>query len=431
VDDCSTDGTRKLVEKYRRKNPGIRYVKTEKNSGFDSGPKNLGVKKAQGEYLLFLDDDDWLRNDALKILSKYLVHSGADAVYGDYLTHDKESGKVAPGWSVDFNPNFLCQRNFMAQGAVLVKKSALKEVGGYDESIPRFKDWHLWLRLAKRGFRFLHVPIIIYELTIHKGSISEKYKIEYDEQGNYKPTYFDPVNCPIFAAKTILGKERPLKVAIFTLTKDRLDYTKQAVDSMRRLAGYDFDYFVIDQGSKDGTVEWLKEQRWIRKIVYNKENIGIAKGWNMAVDTIKSESFYDIIVKVDNDAEFLSPNWLKVMVELFRRQRKMVLSPSVEGLEDSPGGVLRQVSSGGSPYVIINDTILGNVPHLGGICFAAPASLYDDWRFEDVKGNKDYLLSQHARAIGYLLLYCEELRVWHIDGTLGQHKKYPDYFKEK
>jgi len=165
----------------------------------------------------------------------------------------------------------------------------------------------------------------------------------------------------------------------------------------------------------------------------NKKNKGIAIGWNQAVEIAKEKIKPQILIKVDDDAEFMTPNWLKVMIEIFERNRTLILSPYVEGLEDSPGGVLRRRMKG-SPYVLINDRVLGIVPFLGGIVWASPVEVYDDFRFPEdqfIVGNKDYIISQYARSIGYSLFYVEELRVYHQEGTKRQHQRYPEYFKKQ
>ena len=80
---------------------------------------------------------------------------------------------------------------------------------------------------------------------------------------------------------------------------------------------------------------------------------------------------------------------------------------------------------------MVNDKILGLVPHLGGIVYASSNELYNVWKFEeDMKGNKDFILSQFAKQIGYQLAYMEETKVEHYEGTKGQHKRYPDHFKK-
>ena len=197
---------------------------------------------------------------------------------------------------------------------------------------------------------------------------------------------------------------------------------------MNRTAGYNFDWFVLDQGSKDSTREWLYEKAIT---ILEDKNIGIAKGWDRLIEKIRATDKYDVVVKLDNDAEMLTKGWLKDMIDIFERNRRVILSPYVEGLDSLPGGVLRQRQDGSSPYILINDRVFGLVPNLGGICFASPIELYDGFKFpDDLKGNKDYYLSKYAQQQGYALMYMEEYRVAHMEGTDGQHKRYPDYFKK-
>lgn len=439
VDDCSTEDIKKTVDSYGDNR--IKYLKTAKNSGHDGHPKNLGIDYAIGEYVCFLDDDDTWRVDALMILTRYVEEAGIDVAYGDYTIDDGKGGQK-PGWSLDFSAQVLTQMNFISMPVVIVKRTALLAVGGFDEDVPKFKDWNLWLRLHKNGSLFIHIPIIVAEVYPQKDAISDKFKNEEAEDGSYLPTFFSPADCKIWPDKTALGKRKPIKVAVYTMTMNRLEYTKKMYESINARAGYEFDWFIIDQGSKDGTQDWIKSLTRVRKIddknsLFNikyrlyEKNVGLSKGWNNCIEFIKSEGDYDIVIKIDNDAELMTDGWLKAMVDLFERNKTIILSPYVEGLEGAPGGVLRQRQSGESPYLTINDNVLGLVPYLGGICYATPIRLFDNFKFdESYEGNKDYLLSQYAYQQHYSLFYMEEYRVWHIDGSKGQKEKFPEYFKD-
>lgn len=432
VDDCSPQAEKNAEVVASLNDPRFRYIKTEKNYGHDGHPKNVGISEAKGEYVCFLDDDDSYRVDALKVLSTYLEDSEAEACYGDYMIGGK------PGWSVDFNANILQKMNYIAMCVVMVRRGSLLNVGGFDESVPKFKDWNLWLRLQKSGARFIHVPIMVADVSVQEISISNRNKVKHDENGQYLPviikedgkehTLFDPVDCTIFPQETMFPK-RALSVAVYTLTWNRLELTKLMAESLKT-AGYPFDWFVVDQGSTDGTVEWLKDQK--ATVQYNEKNTGLAEGWNQAFQMIKdAPEKYDILIKIDNDARMLTEGWLKAMVELFERNATLVLSPYVEGLEATPGGVMRQRADGGSPYFIIHETVLGAVPNIGGICFAHRADLIKDWKFVTTyQGNKDYLLCQYAKALGYTCFYMEEYRVEHQLTTSGQKEKYPAYFQD-
>ena len=74
VDDCSSDDSLSIIQKYARIDSRIRYLRTDKPSGSPTLPRNMGIKEAKGRYIAFLDSDDiWLPNklsDQLKVFEK-------------------------------------------------------------------------------------------------------------------------------------------------------------------------------------------------------------------------------------------------------------------------------------------------------------------------------------------------------------------------
>ena len=435
VDDDSIDDTEKVVKSFNDER--INYVKLESNHGHDAFPKNYGVKIAKGYYVAFLDDDDiYYKKESLKIMLSYLENTGADVAYGDYLNDDGKKTQV--GWSVDFDPQALARRNYISMSVTFAKREKVLEVGGFNENLKQFKDWNLWVRLQKNGASFVHIPIIITKVLQHEDSISSKNKLQYDAMGNYIST-FNSADCNIFSDQTCIQPKRLLKVAVFTLCLDRLEYTMKTYRAMRDTAGYDFDWFPVDQNSEDGTTEWLKEISTGKDAIasepvypyFSDVNLGVAGGWDKGVEIIKEKGGYDIIIKIDNDALMITPKWLADMVDLFEKNKGLILSPTVEGLENTPGGVMRQRMDGQSPYVSINDHLIGIVPNIGGICFASYTSLYNGFKFpKGLTGNKDYFLCQIATKMGYSCFYMEEAIVQHLDGSSGQMKKFPAYFKK-
>ena len=65
INDCSSDGTEQAIHQYTSDNSNIRYYKNETNLGA-SGTRNRAVKLALGQYIAFLDSDDWWEPDKLK-----------------------------------------------------------------------------------------------------------------------------------------------------------------------------------------------------------------------------------------------------------------------------------------------------------------------------------------------------------------------------
>lgn len=84
IDDCSTDGTQEVINKYSS-SKNVKIYQTKKNTGTAGGPRNLGIKYAQGEYILFLDGDDKLYNENVLLNINNLIGDNEyDLLYLSY-----------------------------------------------------------------------------------------------------------------------------------------------------------------------------------------------------------------------------------------------------------------------------------------------------------------------------------------------------------
>ena len=93
VDDCSTDNSFKIVESYAPKfNGQLTLTKTEKNFGCEGyAPRNIGLGLSRGEYIFFVDADDFVVETALEILHTAATQYKADVVYtSHYYFHNKD-----------------------------------------------------------------------------------------------------------------------------------------------------------------------------------------------------------------------------------------------------------------------------------------------------------------------------------------------------
>ena len=390
--------------------------------GSDTKPKNIGILKSKGEYIAFLDDDNTFRPDHLQVLLKEIQKNPRiDVVYGDRWLTDL-AGKLPSklGMMSDFSIQVLLQRNFIDTSDVLVKRTALFDVGGFDERYTKYVDWNLWIRMAKAGKHFVHVPIILTDYYLSKdakSSVGDKYTrnekamiSKWGESTNYP-------DWRLFTEKDIemklvsdfgqydleielpyLGKIEEPKVAIYSLTYDRLELTKKCFDSLYKTAGYPFDHYVVDNGSTDGTVEYLEQEGEMKDLINNKENKGISIASNQAIDLIKKNGDYEIIVKVDNDALFITPDWLKTMVKIWKSNHRLVMSPYVQGLRDNPGGAPR------IGWGWIAGEYLGMTKHIGGIVHFADADAYKEWRWDEqdfLHGMQDLEFSKYLSQNGF------------------------------
>jgi glycosyltransferase involved in cell wall biosynthesis len=438
VNDASTDNTKELLDSYAKKDKRIRVIHREKNFGNDTQPKNDGVKASKGEYISFLDNDNEFSSDHLMILVKEMEKQPADVIYGDrmVLSDDKDID-ITPGVGIasDFKPGLLFERNFIDTSDVLIKREALFLVGGWDERYEKYVDWNLWVRMCKANCTFRHVPKVITNYYLSKSMKSMRVKDEVGKvpfgktlpEGVFRPKW-DGYELEIVLP--FLGPVHKPKVAVFTLTKNRFGYTKRMYEKLEH-SGYGFDWFIVDNGSTDGSLEWLRKLKPTKNIekvtlIENKQNKGISISSNQALDAIGKD--YDFIVKIDNDCEINTSSWLARMLYIFEAHWQIVLSPYVEGLLDNPGGAPRV------GYKQLRKHLIGVTRHIGGIFTMTHKSAYDGFRWDEkdfLHSLQDVEFTQDVQKKGYLCGYVEDMKCAHMDTTEGQKKAYPEYFEER
>lgn len=104
VDDCSTDSSYEILQKYASRYPEkMRIIRHEKNKK-QGGARNTGISMSKGEWIGFIDSDDWIHPDMYAKLLAKAKETGADVVGCDYtLTsrHSMETGKTIQNNTMD------------------------------------------------------------------------------------------------------------------------------------------------------------------------------------------------------------------------------------------------------------------------------------------------------------------------------------------
>lgn len=221
-----------------------------------------------------------------------------------------------------------------------------------------------------------------------------------------------------------------MKVAVLTLTRDRLPYTAVCFDSLQRNAGCEYDHYVLDQGSVDGTREWLTERHELfNEIVLMKENIGICRGLNFLMDQVFDPDEYDVIVKFDNDCELLSENTV-LECSTQALDKNMILSPRIHGLRSPP----ERVDALSFPSGVVIDVY----SVIGGIFMATPAAVFQSDGFKYRHSDKwmvwqgdDSTLCRWFQGRGGKVGYVRGREANHYRTTDGQHTDYPEYFHRR
>lgn len=103
-------------------------------------------------------------------------------------------------------------------------------------------------------------------------------------------------------------------IVVITITYNRLELSKRWLKELREKAGCKFYHIVVDNGSNDGTVQWLHDEFKPDLILSLNKNAGIIKAWLIGIKRALSLGA-KFIVKFDNDCEIITDDILKKSVE--------------------------------------------------------------------------------------------------------------------
>jgi glycosyltransferase involved in cell wall biosynthesis len=205
-DDGSTDGTAELVES--RYSGFIRVLRLPHRNA--SATRRVGLEEATGDWLAFLDADDWWKPAKLERQLAYLERHPEVRYCGTDGELVSAEGVIRESWlSEYFTPLrdlhgdlmlLLIERCFPLLSSMMVERHAYHEVGGLDPEIERAYDYDLWLRCAARYPGAILAEPLIYYFS-HPGSLSR----------NLEPRYRDDLTVMRRAAKGRYGRGRRMQ----------------------------------------------------------------------------------------------------------------------------------------------------------------------------------------------------------------------------
>ena len=148
--------------------PRVRVLDNGKRTAVPA--RNLGVEQAQGEFIAFLDDDDfWTDTHHLaKALGAFNQHADFYFANGE-MRFPEGSVKL---FDRDATPQSLEHDNTILISAVCYRRVLHEKLGRFDESIPYYWDWDWYLRVARAGFRLQHQNQPAVSIRVHEGNMS-------------------------------------------------------------------------------------------------------------------------------------------------------------------------------------------------------------------------------------------------------------------
>lgn len=169
VDDASTDGTGEWLS--RRSEPWIKPMRFETPVGRGKA-MNEGVRRAEHDWLLFLDDDDVLLEDGLRHLAQAATRQVVAVIGGaalfDTAGHRRKMphprrARTGPMW-----PAVLAGWN-VGRGQILIRRDAFERAGRWDETSVISDDIDMWLRVTRLGDTRV-IPRYVYAKRVHPGN---------------------------------------------------------------------------------------------------------------------------------------------------------------------------------------------------------------------------------------------------------------------
>jgi len=183
IDNHSTDDTSKIIKKFN--DPRIKFLKIV-NNGVIAKSRNLGINNAKGEWIAFLDSDDWWTNDKLETCLNN-IDDKVDLIYHDLqVVHDKykfyfkkekyRGRELSKPVLIDLLKGGIIHGNAIGNSSVIVRKNKLDEIGGISENkkLVGSEDYNTWLRIAQITDEFKYLKKKLGYNLIHDRGVSRK-----------------------------------------------------------------------------------------------------------------------------------------------------------------------------------------------------------------------------------------------------------------
>ena len=185
TNDGSTDNTDEVIQRFRDENPQISFVYIVQPNRGVSAARNAAVARSRGEYLSFLDPDDFLKPDCIQVLMDYRSrYPNMEIISGgiDCLEYDNQgvlfSRLVMENKEIISLParevfKRLFYQNMMGMISIIVSRRLFDRAGGFDDKIRTGEDLDFFFRVTRYGDVLL-IPEILGIVYKYKAGLSQQ-----------------------------------------------------------------------------------------------------------------------------------------------------------------------------------------------------------------------------------------------------------------
>lgn len=148
IDDYSSDQTTKIIQKYMENDTRIQLIRKKQNDGV-AVTRNIGIQKAKGEFIAFLDSDDVWKSNKLEEQLKLQRKTGAAIIYCSYDFVDENNKKILKPFIVPEQTDYksMLSSSVISCSTALIDTKLLKQ--HMFEPDVYHEDYVLWMKLLK------------------------------------------------------------------------------------------------------------------------------------------------------------------------------------------------------------------------------------------------------------------------------------------
>jgi GT2 family glycosyltransferase len=330
ADDASTDP--ELLKYLNALVEGDGSIKLcfRHQNGHISAATNSALDLASGDFIVFMDQDDLLAQDALQWLA-YEASSNQDAMllYSDEDKIDANGNRYQPHFKPNFSPHLLLGQNYISH-LTSMKKSLVDLLGGLRVGYEGAQDHDLLIRALPylNKDNVIRIPRVLYHWRAIEGSTASSPEAKgYTNTAAVKSVqgYLDQHEA---GATAVMGRgantvkvQRPIKqnplVSLLIPTRDGLTVLKPCIESIINKTQYtNFEILILDNDSQEAkTVAFFKDVQASDervKVISCPGEFNFSKINNLGALKAKGE----YIGLVNNDIEVIEGNWLSEMLSL-------------------------------------------------------------------------------------------------------------------
>ena len=318
VDNNSTDCTKEKLLGTSKKYSNLKVIYNEENLGF-SKANNIGAKNAEGDLLLFLNNDtsvksNWLDemvktidDNKVGIVGAKLLYPGKNEIqHAGIVIYDKPH-KIFPlhifqNEAEDFrNANFIKEYQAVTGACLLIKKNLFELAEGFDEAfVNGYEDVDLCFKIREKGYKVIYNPKSV---VIHHESKSEgRFKYVEENVNLLHQKWENKIK-----RDEIKNLVKP-EVSIIIPVYNQLELTKKCIESIELNTYSNYELIIVNNASTDGTKKYLEKLSYV-KCINNAENLGYPKAINQGIKIAEGKD----IVLLNNDT-IVTDGWLERLI---------------------------------------------------------------------------------------------------------------------